>query len=239
MHSALEWWRNAFDLFGAKFSQNFLEAHRWRLLWNGFGVTVEITIGAVLVGLAIGFLVAVVRTTHDKTGRWKFLDFLAKVFLTVIRGTPTMVQLLIIYFVIFASVNIDKLLVAIIAFGINSGAYTAEIIRAGLMAVDKGQFEAGASLGLNYYQTMTRIIVPQAFKTILPALGNELIVLLKETSISGYIAMQDLTKGGDIIRSQTYDAFMPLLAVAAIYLICVCGLSWCVTKLERRLKRNE
>ena len=239
MHGTIEWWREAFQTFGAKFSQNFIKANRWQLLADGFVTTLKITVGAVLVGLVIGFLVAVVCTTHDKTGRRKFLNFLAKVFLTVIRGTPTMVQLLIIYFVIFASVNIDKLLVAVIAFGINSGAYTAEIIRAGLMAVDKGQYEAGASLGLNYGQTMTRIIVPQAFKTILPALGNELIVLLKETSISGYIAIQDLTKGGDIIRSLTYDAFMPLLAVAAIYLVCVCGLSWCVTRMERRLKRNE
>ena len=239
MHGVLEWWRETWTTFGVRFSQNFLEANRWRLLADGLVTTVEITIGAVLVGLVIGFLVAVVRTTHDKTGRWRFLNFLAKVFLTVIRGTPTVVQILIIYFVIFASVNVPKLLVAILAFGINSGAYTAEIIRAGLMSIDKGQYEAGSSLGLNYSQTMTRVIVPQAFKTILPALGNELIVLLKETSISGYIAMQDLTKGGDIIRSQTYDAFMPLMAVAAIYLACVCGLSWCVTKMERRLKRNE
>ena len=239
MNDIFEWWHNTWLVFCASFSQNFLEARRWVLLRDGFVTTIEITLGAVLVGLLIGFVVAVIRTTHDKTGRLAFLDFLAKVFLTVIRGTPTMVQLLIIYFVIFASINVDKLLVAIIAFGINSGAYTAEIIRAGLMAVDKGQFEAGASLGLNYYQTMTRIIVPQAFKTILPALGNELIVLLKETSISGYIAMHDLTKGGDIIRSQTYDAFMPLLAVAAIYLICVCALSYGVTVMERRLKRNE
>ena len=239
MNDILEWWRNAWLAFSASFSQNFLEARRWVLLRDGFVTTIEITVGAVLVGLFIGFVVAVIRTTHDKTGRLSFLNFLAKLFLTVIRGTPTMVQLLIIYFVIFASINVDKLLVAVIAFGINSGAYTAEIIRAGLMAVDKGQFEAGSSLGLNYYQTMTRIIVPQAFKTILPALGNELIVLLKETSISGYIAMHDLTKGGDIIRSQTYDAFMPLLAVAAIYLVCVCGLSYGVTVMERRLKRNE
>jgi ABC-type amino acid transport system permease subunit len=149
------------------------------------------------------------------------------------------VQLLIIYFVIFGSVDVSKLLVAIIAFGINSGAYTAEIIRAGIMSIPKGQFEAGSSLGFSYMKTMRYIIMPQAFKTILPALINECITLLKETSIAGFIALQDLTKGGDIIRSQTYDPFLPLLAVAAIYLGCVSLISYGVNKLERRLKRNE
>ena len=150
-----------------------------------------------------------------------------------------MVQLLIIYFVIFGSVNVSKVLVAIVAFGVNSGAYVAEIIRSGIMSIDKGQFEAGRSLGLSYLQTMVYIILPQAFKNVLPALGNEFIVLLKETSVSGYIALQDLTKGGDIIRSQTYTAFMPLIAVALIYLAVVMLFSWLLGKLERRLKNNE
>ena len=157
----------------------------------------------------------------------------------MIRGTPVVVQLLIIYFVIFGSVNISKILVAIVAFGVNSGAYVAEIIRGGIMSIDKGQFEAGRSLGLSYIQTMIYIILPQAFKNVLPALGNEFIVLLKETSVSGYIALQDLTKGGDIIRSQTYTAFMPLIAVALIYLAVVMLFSWLLGKLERRLKNNE
>ena len=157
----------------------------------------------------------------------------------MIRGTPVVVQLLIIYFVIFGSVNISKVLVAIVAFGVNSGAYVAEIIRGGIMSVDKGQFEAGRSLGLGYGQTMIYIILPQAFKNVLPALGNEFIVLLKETSVSGYIALQDLTKGGDIIRSQTYTAFLPLIAVAGIYLAVVMLFSWLLGKLERRLKNNE
>ena len=169
----------------------------------------------------------------------KFADFLCKIYLTVVRGTPVVVQLLIIYFVIFGSVNVDKVLVAILAFGINSGAYVAEIIRGGLIAVDKGQMEAGRSLGLSYGQTMRSIIIPQGFKNVLPALGNEFIVLLKETSVSGYIALQDLTKGGDIIRSQTYDAFFPLIAVAIIYLVVVVFLSWLLGRLEKRLKRNE
>ena len=150
-----------------------------------------------------------------------------------------MIQLLIIYYVIFASVNVNKILVAVVAFGLNSGAYIAEIIRSGINAVDKGQFEAGRYLGLNYRQTMANIIMPQAFKNMLPALCNEFISLLKETAISGYIGLQDLTKGGDIIRSQTFEAFIPLVAVALIYLVIVLLLSYGVGRLERRLKNNE
>jgi His/Glu/Gln/Arg/opine family amino acid ABC transporter permease subunit len=206
---------------------------------DGFVVTIEVTLFAVLMGIVIGFGVAVIRSTADQTGKLKFLDFLCRVYLTVIRGTPVVVQLLIIYFVIFGSVNIDKVFVAIVAFGINSGAYVAEIIRGGIMSIDRGQMEAGRSLGLSYWQTMREIILPQAFKNVLPALGNEFIVLLKETSICGYIALQDLTKGGDIIRSQTYDAFLPLVAVALIYLIVVMFLSHLMGRLEKRLKRNE
>ena len=146
---------------------------------------------------------------------------------------------MILYFVIFASVNINKVVVAAIAFGLNSGAYVAEIVRSGIMAVDEGQFEAGRSLGFNYFQTMCYIILPQAIKNILPALGNEFIVLLKETSVSGYIAIQDLTKGGDIIRSQTFEPFLPLIAVAIIYLVMVIIFQKLVDLLERRLRKNE
>ena len=192
-----------------------------------------------ILGIIIGFIVAVIRSTADHTGKWKIANCLCKIYLTVIRGTPVVVQLLIIYFVIFGSVDVNKVLVAVIAFGINSGAYVAEIIRGGIMSIDKGQMEAGRSLGLSYGQTMREIILPQAFKNVLPALGNEFIVLLKETSVAGYIALQDLTRGGDIIRSQTYDAFMPLMAVAGIYLGCVMFLTWLLGLLERRLKRNE
>ena len=157
----------------------------------------------------------------------------------MIRGTPVVVQLLIIYFVIFGSVNIEKVPVAIMAFGLNSGAYVAEIFRSGIMSIDAGQFEAGRSLGFNYVQTMRYIIMPQAFKNVLPALGNEFIVLLKETSVAGYIALQDLTKGGDIIRSRTYDAFMPLIAVALIYLAMVLIFTKLVNMLERRLRNSD
>ena len=221
------------------FQLNFVKDNRYLYLLNGFWVTLKITFFSTLLGIVIGYAVAIVRCTATQTGKMKFADFLCKVYLTVVRGTPVVVQLLIIYFVIFGSVNVDKVVVAIIAFGINSGAYVAEIIRGGLLAVDKGQMEAGRSLGLSYGQTMRAVIIPQGFKNVLPALGNEFIVLLKETSVSGYIALQDLTKGGDIIRSQTYDAFLPLIAVAVTYLAVVMLLSWLLGRLEKRLKRNE
>ena len=226
---------------GIKYSfyNNFIKDNRYTYLVQGFFVTIEITVLAVLMGIVIGFLVAVVRSTADVTGKLKLLDALCRIYLTVIRGTPVVVQLLIIYFVIFGSVDVNKVLVAVVAFGINSGAYVAEIIRGGIMSIDKGQMEAGRSLGLSYTQTMREIILPQAFKNVLPALGNEFIVLLKETSVAGYIALQDLTRGGDIIRSQTYDAFFPLIAVALIYLVVVMFLSWLMGRLEKRLKRNE
>ncbi len=221
------------------FKQNFIEEDRWKFILNGLGVTLRVTLFAVLIGIAIGFVVAVIRATYEKTGKLVICNFLANVYLTVIRGTPVVVQLLIIYFVIFASVRVDKIFVAIIAFGINSGAYVAEIVRSGIMSIDPGQMEAGRSLGFNYIETMWYIIIPQAFKNVLPALGNEFIVLLKETSVAGYIALQDLTKGGDIIRSRTYSAFMPLIAVAIIYLVMVLILERFVKIIERRLKKNE
>ena len=169
----------------------------------------------------------------------KFLNAICNIYLTVIRVTPTMVQLLIMYYVIFASSNLNKVVVAFLAFGINSGAYVAEIVRSGIMSIDRGQLEAGRSLGFSYASTMWYIIMPQAFKNVLPALANEFIVLLKETSICGYIGLMDLTRGGDIIRSRTYNAFMPLLAVALTYLILVMILSALVRQLERRLRNSE
>ena len=227
------------DEFAQKLYDTFILDDRWKYLTNGLCTTLIITVFAVMIGMLLGFLVAIVRATHDKTGKLKILNFISKIYLTVIRGTPVMVQLLIIYYIIFASVRIDKTFVGILAFGINSGAYVAEIVRSGIMSIDQGQFEAGASLGLNYPKTMLFIILPQAFKNILPALANECIVLLKETSVAGYIALEDLTKGGDIIRSVTYEAFLPLIAVALIYLIIVVGLSSLVGKLERRLKKSD
>ena len=186
----------------------------------------------------MGFLVAVIRSTHDKRGGLNFVNFICKIFLTVWRGTPTVVQVMIMYYVILVSVN-NKILVAVIAFGLNSAAYVAEIVRSGIMSIDEGQFEAGRSLGLNYAQTMRLIILPQAFKNVLPALGNEFITLLKETSVSGYIGMMDLTKGADIIRSQTYEPIMPLLGCAAIYLVLVMLLTTVLQKLEGRLRNSD
>lgn len=230
---------NFFHDFLQTLYDTFIVKDRWRYLTDGLLTTLEITFFAVILGMALGFLIAIVRATHDKTGKLKFLNILTKIYLTVIRGTPVVVQLLIIYFVVFASVKIDKTFVAVLAFGLNSAAYVAEIVRSGIMSIDKGQFEAGMSLGMNYPRTMLFIILPQAFKNVLPALANEFIVLLKETSVSGYIALADLTKGGDIIRSDTYEAFLPLIAVALIYLIMVMILSWLVTKLERRLAKSD
>lgn len=217
----------------------FIVDDRWKFLTTGLGNTLFITFFSLLMGMVLGFIVAIVRATYDKTGKLKILNFLFKIYLTVIRGTPVVVQLLIIYFVVFGSVNIDKLFVAVLAFGLNSGAYVAEIVRSGIMSIEKGQFEAGSSLGFSYSQTMIYIILPQAFKNVLPALANEAIVLLKETSVAGYIAVNDLTKGGDYIRSVTYQAFLPLICVAIIYLIMVMIMTWLVTKLERRLAKND
>ena len=217
----------------------FIMDDRWNYLTNGLKTTLTVTFFSVMIGIFVGFLVAIARSTYDKTGKLGILNAICKVYLTVFRGTPVVVQLLIIYFVIFGSVKIDKTLVAILAFGLNSGAYVAEIIRGGIMSIDNGQFEAGRSLGFNYVQTMIYIILPQVFKNVLPSLGNEFIVLLKETSVAGYIALEDLTKGGDIIRSRTYDAFMPLIAVAVIYLVLVMFFSKLLNILERRLRTNE
>lgn len=225
--------------FQDKLYNNFIKDDRWKYIWDGLGVTLKVTFFAVILGIVLGFLIAIVRSTYDKTGKMKILNFICKIYLTVIRGTPVVVQLLIIYFGIFSSTDINKVVVAIMAFGINSGAYVAEIFRSGIMSIDNGQFEAGRSLGFNYPQTMLYIIVPQAFKNVLPALGNEFIVLLKETSVSGYIALQDLTKGGDIIRSRTYSAMIPLLAVALIYLIMVMIFTKLVNILERRLRNSD
>ena len=227
------------DNFIASFYQNFIEDDRWKYITDGLFNTLRITFFAVLIGIFLGFLIAVVRSTYDKTHKLGVLNALCKVYLTVIRGTPVVVQLLIIYFVIFASVNVGKTFVAVLAFGLNSAAYVAEIVRSGIMSIDNGQFEASSSLGLNYPKTLLSVILPQAFKNVLPALANECIVLLKETSVAGYIAVIDLTKGGDIIRSQTYEAFLPLIAVALIYLAMVMIFTKLVSLLERRLRNSD
>lgn len=223
----------------SSFHLNFIKESRYMYLVRGLGVTLSVSVVAILIGVALGFLIAIIRTTADQTGKLKVGNAICKLYLTVVRGTPVVVQLMIIYFVIFASLDISKVFVAMVAFGLNSGAYVAEIVRGGIQSIDIGQMEAGRSLGLSYTQTMTHIIIPQAFKNVLPALGNEFIALLKETSVAGYIALQDLTKGADIIRSQTYDAFLPLIVVAMIYLGLVILFSRLLARLEKRLKVNE
>ncbi|MBS1480351.1 MAG: amino acid ABC transporter permease [Christensenellaceae bacterium] len=236
--TVLAWLQNTWTSLCADFYLNFIKEDRWKYLVRGLGVTLEVALFAAIAGIILGALLAIVRTTADKTGRLRFLNWLAKLYITVIRGTPVVVQLLIINFVIFSSVFVDTVLVAIIAFGLNSAAYVAEVFRSGIMSIDEGQFEAGRSLGFNYGQTMWHIVMPQAFKNVLPALANEFITLLKETSVSGYIGLMDLTKAGDIIRSRTFAAFMPLIAVALVYLIMVVVLSAGVSRLERRLRNG-
>ena len=233
-----------------KFTKAFIEEQRYMQYVKGFGNTLKITGGALIVGVIIGIFVAAVRTSFDKNQEamklkggigyhiLKFINAICKVYLTVIRGTPVVVQLMILYFVVFASSS-NGIMVGIIAFGINSGAYVAEIFRAGIMSIDEGQFEAGRSIGFNYIQTMRYIIIPQMFKAVLPTLLNEFIALLKETSVAGYVGVEDLTKKGNIIGGRIFEYFIPLGIVALIYLSTVMLLTYLVGKLERRLKKSE
>ena len=237
-----EWWSVLKDDFYQCFLKKSQDGcPRGYYLLKGLVVTLEVALAAVLLGLFFGFLAAIVRSTHERDGSLVFLDALAKIYLTVIRGTPLVVQLLIAYYIILRSVD-SKVLIAILAFGIHSGAYQAEIVRAGIASIDAGQMEAGRALGLSYWRTMMRIILPQAIRNVLPALGNEFIVLLKDTSIVGYIALIDLAKGGDIIRSQTYSVYLPYLTVAAMYLVLVMAFTWLLGKFEKgkiRWRKNS
>ncbi|MBE6814794.1 MAG: amino acid ABC transporter permease [Ruminococcaceae bacterium] len=227
-----------------------IDGDRYKFILDGLKNTFVITLGALAIGIVIGIVVAAVRTSFDKNREsmkvrggasyylLAFFNALCKFYLTVTRGTPVVVQLMICYFVIFALAD-DGIPVAIFAFGINSGAYVAEIFRAGIMSIDHGQFEAGRSLGFNYFQTMRYIIIPQMFKAVLPTLCNEFIALLKETSVAGYVGVTDLTKAGNTIAGRMFSYFIPLLTVAVIYLIMVLILSSLVGKLERRLRKSE
>ena len=223
-----------------KFYDSFLLKGRYKYIITGLENTLLITIFAALIGILLGTLVALIKVAHGNDHKkFRILNGICSLYLTVIRGTPAIVQLLIMYYIILSSTSIDKVTASILAFGINSGAYVAEVIRSGIQSVDKGQIEAGRSLGLNGRDTMTKIVFPQALKNVLPAIGNEFITLLKETSVAGYIGVQDLTKGGDIIRSITYDAFTPLLTTAGVYLVIVIGLSAMLSKLERGLHKSD
>ena len=225
----------------------FLFDDRYTYYIKGLGNTLLLTLLALLMGIVLGVIVAMVRSTWDKNssviqGPAKVLlriaNRICNIYLTVIRGTPVLVQLMIWYFVVFASSR-NGVMVAAFAFGINSGAYVAEIIRSGIMSVDPGQMEAGRSLGFGYVATMRHIILPQAFKAVLPALANEFIVLLKETAIAGYVGLTDLTRAANIVRGVAYVDFLPLLGVALIYLILVLFFTWLMGKLERRLRNSE
>ena len=221
------------------FHRNFVVNQQYKYLTRGLLTTLEITALAVLLGILIGFIVAVIRCVNQKTGKISILSGICKVYLSVMRGTPVMVQLLIMYFVVLLPLGVDKFPAAVICFGLNSGAYVSEIVRGGIMSIDEGQTEAGRSLGFSYIKTMWYIIIPQAFKAVLPALANEFITLLKESSVAFYIGVADLTLGGIKIRSITYSNYMPLVAVALIYLVVVLGLSECVGILERRLAKSD
>lgn len=241
---------SAIDNFKSQFDLNFIQKDRWRYMFQGLGNTLTITAVAAIIGIVLGVIIAAVRSSYDKNEEslklrggfsyhlLKFLNGICKIYLTIIRGTPVVVQLLICYFIIFAASS-NGVAVAIFAFGINSGAYVAEIFRGGIMSIDQGQFEAGRSIGFNYIQTMRYIILPQMFKTVLPTLLNEFIALLKETSVAGYVAVTDLTKAGSSISASTYSYYMPLLTVALVYLVIVMFLTKLVGILERRMRKNE
>lgn len=222
-----------------QFNRYFVDngATEWWL--TGLKTTLLVTVIALCIGVVLGLLIALIRSTHEQTGKLKLLNIVARVYLTIIRGTPSMIQILFFYSVIFSTVNLNNIVIGGIAFGINSGAYVAEIFRSGIMSVDKGQTEAGRSLGLNSAQTMRLIIIPQAFKNVLPALINEMIVLLKETAIIGYIGTIDITKAATLVQSRTYDALVPLLSAAIFYLILVMILTYFMGKLERRLRKSD
>ncbi len=239
-----------FNELAEKFNLCFIEDDRWKWMLEGLGNTMVITIFALIIGVILGLIIAAVRSTYDMNSAamkkrggisyviLKIANAICNLFLTVIRGTPAVVQLMIMYFIILVNVT-DGVLVAVIAFGINSAAYVAEIFRSGILSIDEGQFEAGRSLGFNYVQTMIHIIIPQAVKVVLPTLFNEFIVLIKETSIAGYVGVMDLTKAGDKIRGRTFEAFMPLIAVAVVYLVIVVILTQILKVLEKKLRKGE
>lgn len=218
--------------------QTFIVADRWKTLVGGLEKTLIITVGALIIGVIIGTIIAIIKVFAVGNKKLKFLDIICNIYLTVIRGTPVVVQLLISFFIIFVSAK-DGTGVAIITFGINSGAYVAEVIRSGIMAIDGGQMEAGRSLGLSKIQTMKEIILPQAFKNVLPAIGNEMIALLKETSVAGYVAVQDLTKAANQIKNTTYDQINPILLIAIVYLVIVMLLTKLLSIMERRLRKSD
>jgi len=222
---------------GESIYQTIIYDNRYKFILEGLFNTMIIALFAVIIGIIIGILIALIRNNYDRNNKMKILNSIVKGYVDIIRGTPVVLQLMIIYYVIFKSVDVSVVLVGILTFGINSSAYVSEIIRAGIQSIPIGQTEAGYALGLKYNQVMEYIVLPQALKNVLPALGNEFITLVKETSIGAYIGIIELTKASDIIASRTYDYFLPLIIIAIIYLIITLGLSKGVQKLERKLNR--
>ena len=227
-----------FESVGKKFVMAFVKGDRWKLYIKGLGVTLEIALCAAIIGLLIGTVVALMRLSTKRDGKKTIWARIAGVYIDVIRGTPSVLQLLIMWFVIMKNCH-NGILVAVLSFGINSGAYVSEIVRAGILAVDKGQTEAGRSLGLSKAQTMLYIVIPQAIKNVLPPIGNEFIVLLKETAIVGYVSLTDLTRAANQITSRTYEAFMPLIGAAVIYFTIIKILTILLERLERRLRKSD
>ena len=227
-------WQQWFSNFSDLFYKSFIREDRYKLLLSGIGVTIKVSLLAVIFGIMIGILIAMCNLSKKK-----FIKAIGGIYTDVIRGTPSVTQLMIIYFVIFASINLEKWIIAAIAFGVNSGAYVSEIIRGGILSVDHGQTEAGRSLGLNGFQTMTRIVFPQAVKNIFPALCNEFIVLIKETAIVGYVGLMDIQKAGDFIKSATYRAGMPLFGTAVIYYVLIKILTLALRQIENHLRKSD
>lgn len=219
------------------FYKSVIYDNRYEIILEGLKNTIFIALGAVAIGIILGLFIAVVKDSHEKTKKMPILSFISRIYVTLIRGTPALLQLMIIYYVIFKSIDINPVIVGILSFGINSAAYVSEIMRAGINSVNPGQMEAASSLGLNYRQSMQYIIIPQAIKNVLPALGNEFITLIKETSVAGYIGIVELTKSGDIIASNTYNYFFPLIITATIYLFLTTVLSKLLNKFERKINR--
>ena len=236
MFNAISEW---FGSIKADFVFNIIDGNRYVMLLNGLKVTILVALGAALMGVVLGSIIALMRISNAHIGKWYFLRSISSIYIDIIRGTPVAVQLMIMYYIILSSYAGPKEVIAILSFGLNSAAYVSEMIRAGILAVDKGQVEAGRSLGLSGGATMGLIVAPQAAKVALPSLFNEFITLLKETSVVGFIGLMDLTKAGDYIRSRTYSAFFPLITVAVIYLIIVIGLTRLFGYIERRMRKSD
>ncbi len=229
----IKWFISVYE----SFYNSVIFENRYEMILDGLENTIILSFGALLIGITIGFLISIIRYTNNHTGKFKVLNFIGKTYVTIIRGTPSVLQLMIMYYVIFKTSSINSIIIGMLAFGINSGAYCSEILRSGFDSVDDGQLEAGLALGLTFSQTLKSIIIPQAIRVSLPSLGNEFVTLVKETAIAGYIGIMDLTKASDIIASRTYDYFFPLILIAIIYLIITELLSKLMKTLERKLAR--